>query len=382
MKGPVSKRIKHALLAVLALVIVVAVLAGIKVAQIKSMIAAGESFVMPPEAVTSGKVDETVWQGTTTAVGSTVAVQSVTVASEVPGTVKLINFESGVSVKQGDVLVRLDTSIEEAQLASARADAELARVNLERAKQLRAISANTPAELDAARARSAQASALVQNIAATINKKTIRAPFAGRLGIRQVELGQILSPGAPIVTLQSLDPIYAEFWLPQQALASLEPEQAVRVKSDTFADKTWDGKIHVINSEVDVQTRNVRIQAIVPNSDGQLRPGMFVNVEVISPVTRNVLVIPATSVLHAPYGDSVYVIDESRDKAGKTQLVARQVFVRLGERRGDLVAVDSGLTKGQTVVTTGAFKLHNGASVVLHNELAPNVQAAPVPANT
>ena len=364
----------------LGLVAVVAVLVGVKGAQIGSMIKAGKSFVPPPEAVTTAQVQATTWQPLQDASGTLVAFRGVTVGSELPGAIRQISFDSGTYVRKGAVLVRLDTSTEEAQLAAAKADANLARLNYERAVEVRKGQANTPADLDAAEARYKQAQAAVNTLEATIEKKSIRAPFDGRIAIRQVELGQVLAAGAPVASLQSVTPIYVEFSLPQQALARLEVGQPVHVHTDTFPGVTWNGKVSVINTEVDVATRNVKVRALVPNEDGRLRPGMFANVEVLAPERVPVLLVPATAVIYAPYGDSVFVLDQKKGEDGKDQLVAQQRFVRLGERRGDLVAVQTGLKAGETVVSSGAFKLRSGAVVVVRNELAPDVQVDPKPA--
>jgi membrane fusion protein (multidrug efflux system) len=367
---------KVRILVIVGLLVVVAVLVGIKVSQIKSMIAAGKAFVPPPETVTTAKVERGAWRSSRAAVGSLVAVHGVTLGAELPGIIRQIHFESGTSVKQGAVLVKLDTSTEEAQLESAVAEAALAKVSLERARQLRTTEANTQADLDAADARAKQTEAAVTTLRATIAKKTIRAPFDGRIAIRQIELGQSVSPGTPLASLQSVDPIYAEFSLPQQALADVKVGQQMQMRTDIFPGASWEGKVTTINSEVDVATRNVRIRATVPNADARLRPGMFVNVEVVSSDTRQALTIPATAVLYAPYGDSIFVAEEQQGK-----LVARQKFVRLGERRGDLIVVESGLDAGETVVSSGAFKLRNGMSVAVKNELAPKVEVAPQPAD-
>lgn len=361
------------------LVVVVVVLVGAKAGQIVSMVRAGESFVPPPEAVTSAKVEATEWEPSTAAIGSLVAVQGVVLAAELPGTVRAITFDSGTSVKRGAILVKLDTSAEEAQLAAAVADASLARLNHERAERLRQGEANAQADLDAARARAEQADATVANLRAIIAKKTLRAPFDGRIAIRQVELGQVVAPGSPIASLQSVSPIHADFWLPQQALAVLELRQRARIRTDTFPDAEWDGEITTINPEVDPATRNVRVRATVPNDDGRLRPGMFVNVEVLSSERRPVLTIPATAVIFAPYGDSVFAVEQKKDDSGQTTTVARQKFVRTGERRGDLVAVVSGLKAGDTVVSSGAFKLRNGIAVTVNDALAPEAKLAPKP---
>jgi membrane fusion protein (multidrug efflux system) len=293
--------------------------------------------------------------------------------------VREIHFDSGAVVHRGDVLVKLDTSTEEAQLASARADAELAKVALLRARTLRKNNANAEADLDAADARAKQADAAVATLQATLAKKTIRAPFDGRLAIRQVELGQVLASGTPIASLQSIDPIHADFWLPQQALAELTDGMKARLRTDVFPQRSWDGFVTTVNSEVDVATRNVRVRATFPNTDGRLRPGMFGNIDVLSPDNRHVLVIPTTAVIYAPYGDSVFSLEEKKDAAGNLSTIAHQKFARLGEHRGDLVAVVSGLEAGETIVSSGAFKLRNGAAVVVKNDLAPSSELAPKP---
>jgi membrane fusion protein, multidrug efflux system len=354
-------------------------LGGVKAAQFGKMGAAGKAFAPPPESVTTAEVQATTWQPSRAAIGSLVAVRSVTLSAELPGAVRAIGFDSGTSVRQGALLVQLDTSTEEAQLAAAQADAALARLNAERARSLREGGANAPSDLDTAEARLKQADAVVAGLQATIAKKTIRAPFDGRISIRLVELGQVLSPGTPIATLQSVDPIYAEFSLPQQALADVKLGQATRVHTDTFPGAEWAGRVSTINSEVDTATRNVRLRASVPNADGRLRPGMFVNVEVVSGEERPVLVIPATAVLFEPYGDSVYLVDQRKGEDGKETPVAKQQFVRLGERRGDLVAVASGLSAGQSVVASGAFKLRQGMALAVKRDLAPDSRLTPTP---
>lgn len=361
---------------IVGVLVLVGLLVGIKASQFSAMIRAGKSFAPPPESVTTAKVEAIDWQPTRPAVGSLVAVHGVTLGAETTGIIREIGFESGASVKRGALLVKLDTSTEEAQLASAVADAALARVNLARAVKLRQTESNSQADLDAAEAHFKQSEAAVLGLRATIAKKTIRAPFAGRIAIRQVELGQSVSPGTPLASLQSVDPIYAEFALPQQVIAELKLGQQLRMHSDSFPNATWQGTISTINPEVDVATRNVRIRGTFSNRDGRLRPGMYASVEVLSSDKRHVVVIPATSVIYAPYGDSVFVVEEKSDGAAKA-LGVRQKFVRLGESRGDLVVVESGVSAGETVVSSGAFKLRPGMSVVVKNELAPKAQASP-----
>jgi membrane fusion protein (multidrug efflux system) len=370
--------IKRWIVVVAGLLATALILVGVKAGQIVTMVRAGEAQVPPPESVTAAKVDAVRWEYTRAAIGSIVAVQGVTVGSELPGTVREVAFESGAAVKRGDVLVKLDTSVEETELAAARAEASLAKVNLARARKLRAGGSNAQADLDAAEAGAQQAAAAVANLQAIIAKKTIRAPFDGRVAIRQVERGQVVSAGAPIASLQSVSPIYSDFWLPQQALAELKPGQRVRLRTDVYEDAEWAGEISTINPEVDAATRNVRIRATFPNPDGRLRPGMFANVEVVFPEERQVLVIPASAVMFAPYGDSVFVVDEEKDGAAARKVV-RQKFIRPGERRGDFVAVASGLEAGETVVSSGAFKLRNGTAVVVNDALAPNAELDPKP---
>ena len=374
-----KSKAKQRIVVVVGLFVVVAVLAGVKAGQIVTMVRAGESFVPPPQAVTSAKAERAEWEATRSAVATLVAVEGVTLAAEVPGRVREIAFQSGAAVRRGEVLVRLDTSAEEAQLVAATADEQLASATLERTRKLRRGEAIAQAELDAAEARAKQAGAAVANLRAVIAKKTVRAPFDGRISIRQVNRGQILAPGTPIASLQAVNPIHADFWLPQQALRDLAPGEPVRLRTDTFPDAVWKGEVTTVNPEVDPATRNVRVRATVANADGRLRPGMFGNAEVVSSEKREVLTIPATAVLYAPYGDSVFAIEEQKDAAGKPRPVARQKFVRLGERRGDLVEVVTGLREGETVVGSGGFKLRNGTTVAVNDALAPNAQLAPKP---
>ena len=374
-----KSKTKQRIFVAVGLVVVVGILVGVKAGQIVNMVRAGESFVPPPLAVSSAKVQGAEWDATRAAVGTLVAVQGVALGAEVPGRVREIAFESGASVKRGDVLVRLDTSAEEAQLASAVADAEFARATLERTNKLRRSEANAEADLDAAQAHAKQAEAAVANLRAIIAKKTIHAPFDGRVAMRQVNLGQILSPGTPIASLQEVSPIYVDFWLPQQALRDLKAGQRVQLHTDTFPDAVWRGQVTTVNPEVDPATRNVLVRATFSNDDGRLRPGMFGNVEVLSSEKRPVLTIPVTAVIYAPYGDSVFAIEQQKGQGGQTVAAARQKFVRLGEKRGDLVEVVSGLRAGETIVGSGGFKLRNGASVAVNDALAPKAQLAPKP---
>jgi membrane fusion protein (multidrug efflux system) len=367
---------KRIIIAILGLVLIVAALAGVKVLQIRRMIAQGKNFVPPAETVTTSAVASDSWETALTAVGSLNAVQGVIVSAELAGKVVNISFEAGTTVKKGEILLRQDTSSEEAQLPGALSQVRLNRANLKRADQLMKDGIISQADHDTAVSNTAQAQAQVDNIRATIAKKTVRAPFGGRLGIRQANLGQILREGDPIVTLQALDPIFADFSLPQQQLAQVRIGQTVRVTSDAMPGETIQGRISAISPQVDADTRNIKVEATLSNRGEKLRPGMYANIAIGLPVRQKVLSIPATSVLYAPYRDSVFVVD-----AGKDSKVLRQQFVRLGATRGDFVAVIDGLKEGDTVVSTGVFKLRNGQAVVIDNKLAPAFKQAPTPEN-
>lgn len=367
---------------ILAIVVIAGPLALVKTVQIKKMIAAGEAAAaaMPPTIVTAADAQPQSWENSLSATGSLLAVQGVTVGAEVPGKVVQIAFEAGAAVKAGDLLVQLDTTTEEAQLRAAEATAALAKANLQRARELRENNTNSVAELDGADAQAKQADAQVEAIRAVIAKKTIRAPFDGRLGLRLVNLGQILREGDPISTLQTLDPIYVNFSLPQQRISQIAPGSVVHVTSDAAPGESFEGRITAISPEVDTSTRNIRVQATITNRGEKLRPGMFANVEVVLPTRTEALAIPATAVLYAPYGDSVFVIDEEKDEqSGKVRQVLRQQFVRLGTARGDFVNVIDGLKPGEKVVSSGVFKLRGGMPVAIDNTLAPDAKLAPKP---
>lgn len=354
----------------------------VKMSQFKSMGAAAAAMVMPPTTVTAMAAEVGKWENSFSSTGSVAAVQGVTIGAEVAGKVVKIAFESGAPAKAGDVLVQLDISTEEAQLRAAEATLALAKANLQRARDLRQSNTNSLAELDAADAQAKQAQAQAENIRATIAKKTIRAPFAGRLGLRLVNLGQVLKDGEPITTLQTMDPIYVNFSLPQQRMPLIADGNTVRIRTDAAPNQTLEGKITAISPEIDPTTRNVRVQATVSNASETLRSGMFVNVDIILPTQTDVLTIPVTAVLNAPYGDSVFVIEDKKDeKTGKVQKVLRQQFIRVEGAKGDFVNVVEGLKPGQTVVTSGVFKLRPGMNVVIDNKLAPPAQLQPKPKN-
>jgi membrane fusion protein (multidrug efflux system) len=373
---------KRIIFIILALLLVVGIIAGIKYLQIRTMIKHSAGFTPPPETVSSAVVQRQDWETVIKAVGSLEAVQGVMVASELSGKVTEIAFEPGDMVREGDLLVQLDVRAEQAQLRQAEAAAALAKINLDRLALLLKQGSIAKSEYDTAEATYKEGIAQTDIYRATIAKKTIRTPFGGRLGIRLVNLGQILSEGAPIVTLQSLDPIFVNFLLPQQQFPRIKDGYEVRLTGDALRGRVMTGAITTINPEIDNATRNFRLQATVNNAGDLLRPGMYVQVEVVLPVKTSVLIIPATAVLYAPYSDSVFVIEEHKDeKTGKSGLVLRQQFVRLGDKRGDFVVVNSGLTEGETVASTGVFKLRNGQAVVVNNSLNPEFKLEPRPAN-
>ncbi len=370
-------KLKAVLFSILGIILVVGLLAGTKVLQISTLIKQKKTTVQPPEVVTTFQAQEQQWESLVTAVGSLEAVQGVTITAEVTGKITQIAFEPGTMVKAGDLLVQQDVAAETAQLRSAEAAVELARLNLTRAKKMLATKVVAEANYDNAEANLKQAQAQADNIRAAIAKKTIRAPFSGRLGIRQINLGQIIKEGQAIVSLQSLDPIFVNFLVPQQQLPLIRIGYPVRLTSDGLPQgREVTGTVTAINPDVDATSRNVRIQATVTNANEELRPGMFVQVAVVLPENKPVLTIPATAVLYAPYSDSVFLVEPAKEGQGK---VAHQQFIRLGERRGDFVAVISGLNPAQTVVSTGVFKLRNGQSVVVDNTLSPEFKLAPEP---
>jgi len=372
---------KRILLAVLAVAALIGLLGGIKGLQIDRMIAHGKQAVPPPEAVTTAVASLQSWESLLPAVGSLAAVQGVTVTAELTGKVVQIAFTPGSLVKAGDLLVKQDTSSEEAQLRSAEAAAALAKLNVERLGKLLAERTIAQSQFDTAEAGYKQAVAQADNIRASIAKKTIRAPFAGRLGIRLVNLGQVINEGEAIVSLQSLDPIYVNFSLPQQQLPSIKPGLAVRVTTDALPGEVVQGRITAINPQVDAATRNIRVQATVANAEERLRPGMYVSVAVVLPGREQVLAIPATAVLYAPYSDSVFIVEDPPDPdPDRPVKVVRQQLAQLGEKHGDFVAVRSGLKEGDSVVSTGVFKLRNGQTVTVDNTLSPDFQLRPRPA--
>jgi membrane fusion protein (multidrug efflux system) len=359
-------------------------LVGVKALQIKKLTEVGKAYAPPPESVSSVIVREDKWQGTLSAIGSIVAVQGVTVTPEIAGTVREIAFESGAVISKGELLIKLDASSEEAQLRAMEAQLDLARLNLERERKLRQENMVSQSELDAAESTMKQTQANADNVRTVIDKKTIRAPFSGQVGIRQVNLGQYLDAGKPIVWMQTVNPVYADFTLPQQNLAQLSNGMPARLLIDAYPDRTFEGKLTAINPGLDQITRSISLRATFENPDQLLHPGMFARVQVLLPEKSDVVVIPALSVLRAPSGDSVFVIEqtESTNDTAKAGLKVRQQLIRVGMERGDFISVQTGLKPGEKIVSSGQFKLRTGMSVVEHNDVVPKSTESPRPSDS
>ncbi|HTO77988.1 MAG TPA: efflux RND transporter periplasmic adaptor subunit [Thermoanaerobaculia bacterium] len=373
---------KRMILMLLGVVVFIGAIAAVKTRQIQTAIKQGSAYKPPPESVTTVVAKQEPWAATVAAIGTVAAVRGVTVSADLAGIVAAIDFESGKAVRKGDVLVELDMRQERAQLAAAQAERELTRLQLERMRGLSAEGVTARADLDTAVAAQKQAEAKVGEIEATIERKTIRAPFSGILGIRQVDLGQHLVEGAPVVPLQAVDPIYVNFSVPQQQLANLRTGAPVEVSAPGAGIVSRSGKVTAIDSVVDPNTRNVQVQATLANADGKLRPGMFVQTTLSIGATEPVIALPASAIAYAPYGDSVFVVENMKDPKGETYRGVRQQFVKLGGGRGDQIAIVSGLKAGEEVVSSGTFKLRNGAAVQVNNKVQPGNNPAPNPENS
>ncbi len=368
--------------------LLVAALAGIKVKQISGMMKAGAAMKKlgpPPESVGTAAAREDRWEGTLSSVGTVAAVRGVAITTEVPGVVAAIRFESGQTVRAGQVLLELDSSVERAQLASAKARKDLAESSLARSENLAGNAAISKAQLDTDQSALKTSAADVAALQAQIERKTIRAPFAGRLGIRAVNLGQFLSPGTVATVLESQGAVYVDFSLPQEEHARIKVGTPVRITLEGRGGETLDGAIAAIDPSVDAATRALKLRAGIANPGDRLQAGMFVRVAVVLPDRGVVVTAPATAVVHASYGDSVFVVEDKHDEAGgavkdaagNPAKVARQQFVRVGASRGDFVAIAEGVRPGQELVSAGAFKLRNGANIVIHNEVRPTPALAP-----
>jgi len=367
---------------VLMLVVMAALLGGlglVKYKQVEAAIAQGASFQMPATAVTTVVAQRETWPSTLNVIGTAAAIQGVTVSADLPGTIDKIHFESGQWVHEGDVLVELDTRQERAQLASLEAQRDLAGVNYGRAQELVKAGVIAKQDYDAATAQQKSTEAQVGDTKAAIARKTIRAPFSGVLGIRQVSLGQYLAAGQAIVSLQTLSPIYVNFGVPQQDTPKVLPGHVLRVTNGDLPGMAFTGRIMALDSVINEQTRNIQVQAIVTNKENKLRPGMFVQVELPLGSPRQVVPLPASAINYAPYGDSVFVVTDMKDPKGKTYRGVRQQVVKIEGSRGDQVAVISGINPGDEVVSSGVFRLRNGAPVQVNNTVKPDNSANPKP---
>ena len=354
-------------------------IAGWKAHQISQAIARGKSYKMPPDAVTSLKVSEKSLSPVLEAVGSLTSPQGVTLSADLPGIVTAIAFESGTAATNGQLLVQLDTRQEEAQLRTAKAKLALARQNLDRANDLNQKRVIATSAFDEAKSQYDAAVASLDETQATIDRKTIRAPFSGAIGIRQINVGQYLKSGDPIVQLESLDPIYVNFALPQQNLGNLKVGQSVKIEADGLPGKVFEGSITAINSMVDTSTRNIQIQATIRNPEHLLRSGMFAGVQVALPERENVVMVPSTAIQYAPYGDSVFVIETMKDEQGKEYLGVHEQGVTLGKSRGDQIEIRKGLKPGDEIATSGLFKLRQGGAVKVNNSVQPGNNPSPKP---
>lgn len=379
------------LVAILGVVLLIGGLATVKYKQIASLISFGKEMQKagpPPETVGVAVAQSQVWEGTLTTIGSIAPVRGVALSNDAPGVVQQIFFESGDVVRQGQVLLQLDSSVERAQLASSASRRELASINAGRTRALVSSGALAPSQLDNDDYALKTSTKDVTALQAQIDRKVVRAPFAGRLGIRAVNLGQYLNPGTQITVLEDIDSVYVDFTLPQQDLATVKVGMPVRVSIEG-ASTTSDGVIRAIDPEVDATTRSIKLRASVPNKGETLRPGMFANVSVVLPTQAPQVTIPATALMHAAYGDSVFVVEDKKDDAGqpvagkdgKPVEIARQQFVKVGDARGDFVAILDGVTAGTTVVSAGGFKLHNGSPIVVDSGIKPSALLDPHPVN-
>lgn len=374
--------LKKTILTLVVMLVLFTGLGFVKFRQIQAAIAQGAAFQPPPEAVTTILAQRDQWPATISAIGTTAAVRGVTVGADLPGTVERIAFESGTSVHQGDVLVELDTRSERAQLAAAEAQRDLARLNFDRMQGLLKDNVVSKAEYDRAAADERQTEARVGEIRAAIERKTIKAPFGGSLGIRQINLGQYLGDGQAVVSLQALDPIYVNFSVPQQSAGDVRAGREVRITSDDLAGVEFVGRVTAVDAVVDEATRNFQVQATLANPAHRLRPGMFVQAQVVLGSGRPIISLPASSINYAPYGNSVFVVTDLKNPKGQLYRGVKQQFIKLEGARGDQVAVTSGVNAGDEIVTSGVFKLRNGVAVKVNNKVQPSNNPAPKPENS
>ena len=363
-------------------VLVVALLGFVKLHQISAAIAAGKANVPPPEAVTTVIAQQAEWSNTIDAVGSIAPVQGVMLSADLPGVVSKVSFASGARVTEGEMLVQLDTRQEQAQLASAQAQMELAKVNLDRSQKLLDQKAIAQSDFDLSSAQYKSAEAAVGQAQATIDRKTIRAPFAGVTGIRQVNLGQYVNSGDPIVPLQAMDAVFMNFSVPQQSIAALKVGAPVVATVEGSRDSVFRGRISAVDPVVNDATRNVKVQATFPNPSGELKPGMYSTVRVVVGQAEPTVALPASAINYAPYGNSVFILEDMKGPNGKTYRGVRQQFVKVGRSEGDQISILEGVKPGDEVATSGVFKLRPNAAVKVNNTVTPSDSLAPKPADS
>jgi membrane fusion protein (multidrug efflux system) len=331
----------------------------------------------PTQTVSATEAATATWQPTVSAVGSVKAAQGVDVTAEIEGRVTNVAVADGARVKDEALMVELDAAGLRAELTGAQAEASLAAIELRRQRQLREQNVNSKADVDRAQSQLEQARARVKRIQARLEKKTIEAPFAGRLGILEVDVGEFIAAGTPVVTLQRLDPINVDFTIPQDALARVETGQQVLARADAYPDQPFSGQIRAISPKVNEATRNATVRARLANPEGRLRPGMFVDVAIQLPEEERVVTLPQTAITYNPYGDSVFLVNESTDDQGETVLTVERKFVETGASRAGQIQILKGIKAGQRVVTSGQLKLRNGAKVNIDNTTEPASDPSP-----
>ena len=374
-------KIKYIFCGVLACVLLGGLLFGVKYKQIRDYTIKMQSQVQPPVKVTSYTVRKSTWKNTIKAVGGLEATQGAMLSAEADGRVVQIAFDSGKIVKKDDLLVKLDTSVEEAELVGAKARLELSRLNLERQKALREKNANSKMDLDNAESEFENSKAAVEQLEAIIKKKNITAPFDGIVGIRLVNVGQMITTGTNIVAVHTLDPLYVNFNLPEQDLAKIKIGNKINVNVDAFPDKTFEATLTAIDSYVDPKTRNILVQGTLSNPQNILRSGIYARVQVDLGNDREVKAIPISSINYSPYGNSVYVISKAKDSKDP-QRTAVSKFIRLGEKLGDMTEVLEGLEDGDEIISSATFKIMNNGSVIVDNTIQPSDEINPNPENS
>ncbi len=375
-----TKKFIFSLVIFITIAALIAALILTKKDQFAAMEEAGKEGGPPPSSVSTFKAEIQTWERSINAVGTVASVQGVLLEAEAGGVVREINFKNGEQVEAGALLIQLDIEVEFAQLRAAKANATLAQTEFDRSKTLRASGSIPQSQLDSNIASLETANAEIENIKAVIDRKTIRAPFSGKVGIREVNLGQYVSQGAPLVALQSYDSVFVNFSLPQQTLSKLNEGMQLSLTSDVYPERTFIGSITAISPQIDSVTRSISVQGTLKNKEELLRPGLFARVKVVLNKEDTFLVVPTTAISYAPYGNSIYVIEQTED--GGSDLIAKQHFIRTGRRLGDFISVLEGLNENDEVVSAGVFKLKNGTTVTVNNEMPPSPRTDPQPDNS